>query len=352
MSESTPADASSRKPHRWIAVVLGIVVVIGGTGLAWYLGSSHDTGNVPVSQSPTPTEESQVPSLEPPVLSPEPSTATPSPLVCDPGALTRISITLSTDAADMDLAASITKIRVDASGFPGNVTHAASIAVDICQEMTDEDVTWLTGWLTHSGDFSIHQVLGQVSVYDNSLVPSPGSDLSRVDADLAAKLAWRPSADDLTGVGDQGWCGSHPGFTTLDPALGSGLICDTEQQITYLVGPTLMDGTDVESAYSPTGNEMAILDGPSIIAQWTNKGAFTIFAATDYIRNQVSPQNTMAIILDGVVLGASTVMEAIDVPALNFTAPGLTERDVPMLAAVVGHSQTPMNFQLVNWVRD
>lgn len=346
----------ARKKSPWIALFIALftaIALIPGVSGALYVKSHPVMGIAPSQGIPVPGVEPLTPWITP---SPPP----PPPPDCGPEDQIRVSWTLGIDFDDTQRAVSLIKARVNAAGFSSTVkaNNATDISVDICQNMTDDDIAWLTPWLTNSGEFSIRQVLGQLNPNNSAItVPAPGYGLSGVDADLAAKLEWRPSAADLNLGNDPDWCDSHPEFIPLDHVVQAGFVCDPQQQLPYLLGPSLLDGSDVASAYLPDGTEMAVLEGPSIMVKLTDQGNTLLRDSTQYIKGQKPPQNMTSIVLSGVSLGSGLVMDSISGPVnIGTYSPiergaRLTERDAPMLAAVIGFSQIPIHIELLDCER-
>jgi len=269
--------------------------------------------------------------------------------VCDQKAQVVVSITLGIGSVDAGTAVGVLAPRVEAAGFVADVKgQGARVTVDVCQAITDEQVTWLLGWLTNSGQFGIHQVLGQADGSSTVFpVPGAGSDTSGLDAALAAKLGWRPAAADLAGFTRFDLCASKASMVVLDAGLGSGVVCDASRGVLALVGPRLLDGGVVESAVVAASGQAT----PGITVKWTAEGAAGVGSVTGYLMKQASPQDRLALVLGGVLLTAPEVKDAIDTRELQIMVSDMSQQDVAVLAVVLAHSSTPVPFELVDWHR-
>ena len=282
-------------------------------------------------------------------LTPSP-VATPTGPACASDATTWVSVTLATDAGDIDAAVGIISYRVDATGVPATV-HAGDgshVVIDVCEQIADSDLSWMLGWVTHAGDLTFHQVLAQATVYSpDFVVPGPGTDSSDLDPGLADKLGWRPTADEVSGVHYGDVCPSDGGWFQRDPVTGTGFICDSAQQAADLLGPTLVDGMVVGSAYAPD-KAHNLLTTPSVSIEFVPPLIHDYWSVAGYLMSQPAPRNQFATVLDGVVINSPVSMANVEVPRVLMGVAGLTEKDAPVLAAVIATSQTPMTFDVVD----
>ncbi|MCL2737053.1 MAG: hypothetical protein FWD75_10590 [Propionibacteriaceae bacterium] len=281
-------------------------------------------------------------------LTPSP-VATPVGPACASDATTWVSVTLATDAGDINAAVGVISYRVDAAGVPANVhaTDGSHVVIDVCEQIADSDLTWMVGWVTHAGDLTFHQVLAQATVYSpDFVVPGPGTDSSDLDPVLADKLGWRPTADEVSGVHYGDVCPSDGGWFQRDPVTGTGFICDSAQQVADLLGPTLVDGMVVGSADAVDAAH-SWLGVSSIAIGLEPPRAHDYWSSADYLMSQPGPRNQLAMALDGVVISSPVSRMDVGTSPIAIGVAGLTEKDAPALAAVIATSQTPMTFDVV-----
>ena len=268
---------------------------------------------------------------------------------CSTGAQTWVSITLMTDASDMDRAIGVVSIRAKTLGFSVAVSATDTIiSVDVCQPMSDTDVDWLVKWMTHSSTLSFHQVLSHLDNHGGIDPPEPNPLPAGLDPDLARKFTWRPSSEDWAAINSYDGCQSLRGMVVLDPDLLTGLACNGDKQFMYLLGPAIMDGAAAESSASDR-----LGPSPWVGINLTPDAISAFEVITGYLAKQASPLNELALVLDGVVITAPAVLTSETVWQLRIPSNDLSAEDAAVMEALFGTSQIQMSFEImdIQWAR-
>jgi preprotein translocase subunit SecD len=98
----------------------------------------------------------------------------------------------------------------------------------------------------------------------------------------------------------------------------------------YVLGPVIVDGTDVERASAQLEQQSDL--GWSVSIELTTGAAEAIKAATQVAARSLDPQNEIAIILDGRIASSPRVFEPIPNGKLIITG-GFTETEAKALAS-------------------
>jgi preprotein translocase subunit SecD len=191
--------------------------------------------------------------------------------------------------------------------------------------------------------------------------PSPSADPARqraVTEGLRPRTAGSPSAGTATGTDEEGAADAalRQRFSVLDCSKGqrpateaqaanrprdSVVACgaggDGSPPVKYALGPTAVDGTRVASAEAvhdeQTGNWAVSLDFDSL-------GARQFSAVTADLSTRQSPENQFAIVLDGAVISAPSVGQALTGGTAEISG-SFTRTSAEELAANLGSGALP-----------
>ncbi|MFF3262254.1 protein translocase subunit SecD [Streptomyces sp. NPDC002932] len=116
--------------------------------------------------------------------------------------------------------------------------------------------------------------------------------------------------------------------------------CDQDGSAKYVLGPAEVDGTDVNSAKAAINQQ----SGAWIVQmEFTGGGAKKFQKTTGKLAQQQSPQNQFAIALDGEVVSAPSVKEALSANAE--ISGSFTQQSAEDLANVLSYGALPLSFQ-------
>ncbi|MFG2599889.1 protein translocase subunit SecD [Streptomyces sp. NPDC048462] len=116
--------------------------------------------------------------------------------------------------------------------------------------------------------------------------------------------------------------------------------CEQDGSAKYVLGPAEVDGTDVDSAKAAINQQT----GQWIVQmEFTGGGAKKFQKTTGKLAQQQSPQNQFAIALDGEVVSAPSVKEALSANAE--ISGSFTQQSAEDLANVLSYGALPLSFQ-------
>lgn len=116
--------------------------------------------------------------------------------------------------------------------------------------------------------------------------------------------------------------------------------CDQDGSAKYVLGPAQVDGTDVDSAKAAINQN----NGQWIVQmEFTGSGAKKFQKITGTLAQQQEPQNQFAIALDGEVVSAPSVKEALSANAE--ISGSFTQQSAEDLANVLSYGALPLSFQ-------
>lgn len=119
--------------------------------------------------------------------------------------------------------------------------------------------------------------------------------------------------------------------------------CDRDSGKKYLLGPAAVVGSDVKSAKS-----QLVTDGEwAVDLDFTTRGSAKFAAVTATLSQQVTPANEFAIVLDGDVLSAPMVQQAITGGEAQITG-NLTRRRAVDLAALISSGALPVRLTVAS----
>ncbi|MCX5139014.1 MULTISPECIES: protein translocase subunit SecD [unclassified Streptomyces] len=116
--------------------------------------------------------------------------------------------------------------------------------------------------------------------------------------------------------------------------------CEQDGSAKYVLGPAEVDGTDVDSAKAAINQQT----GQWIVQmEFTGSGAKKFQKTTGKLAQQQQPQNQFAIALDGEVVSAPSVSEALSANAE--ISGSFTQQSAEDLANVLSYGALPLSFQ-------
>ncbi|MGC5396924.1 protein translocase subunit SecD [Streptomyces sp. DT20] len=116
--------------------------------------------------------------------------------------------------------------------------------------------------------------------------------------------------------------------------------CEQDGSAKYVLGPAAVDGTDVDSAKAAINQQ----SGQWIVQMgFTGGGAKKFQKITGTLAQQQEPQNQFAIALDGEVVSAPSVREALSADAE--ISGSFTQQSAEDLANVLSYGALPLSFQ-------
>jgi len=156
-----------------------------------------------------------------------------------------------------------------------------------------------------------------------------------------------------TGTPDPATAALEKKFTALDctdkearAAAGDGVkpedstvACSSEGDAKYLLGPAEVSGTDVDDAKAQFDQQRGIW---LVSMEFTDKGSKKFQTITKKLSTQQSPQNQFAISLDGEVVSAPQVNEALSGSAE--ISGSFTQQSAEELANVLSYGALPLSF--------
>ncbi|MFF9686618.1 protein translocase subunit SecD [Streptomyces sp. NPDC014623] len=175
-------------------------------------------------------------------------------------------------------------------------------------------------------------------------------DTTPTPAAGAAGAADTPAA---TGTPDPATAALEKKFTALDctdpsarAKAGDGVkpedptvACSSEGDAKYLLGPAEVSGTDVDDAKAQFDQQRGIW---LVSMEFTDKGSKKFQSITKKLSTQQSPQNQFAISLDGEVVSAPQVNEALSGSAE--ISGSFTQQSAEDLANVLSYGALPLSF--------
>jgi preprotein translocase subunit SecD len=175
----------------------------------------------------------------------------------------------------------------------------------------------------------------------NTPVPTPQIDPSlltppiqaaTLDEDLAARFAALDCADSqvLAGGG-------------LDDETAYLVTCEEDGSYKYVLAPAALSGTDIESAIAGLPQQGA--GGWQVDLTMTSDGAKKFAEITTQLATQQSPQNQFGIVLDGLVVSAPAVNEAILGGSATISG-SFTVEEAKALAQVLKYGALPLTLQV------
>lgn len=211
------------------------------------------------------------------------------------------------------------------------------------------------------GELRFRPVLAQESVGVQTPVPQPSASPEQgraatdaLRADVSASAQASPSA----GEGDAVLAALQAKYAAMDCSSdhadtetaqdadpdAATIACDSDRvsgqpPTKYLLGPAVLTGSEVASARATL--DTAGGAGWTILLDFTSAGAAKFAAATTRLAQNQSPQNQFAIVIDGAVLSAPAVSQALTGGTAEISG-NLTEKEAKALAAKLNSGSLPV----------
>ncbi|RLP11504.1 protein translocase subunit SecD [Propionibacterium australiense] len=157
-------------------------------------------------------------------------------------------------------------------------------------------------------------------------------------ADFESRLNWMPSQQDLTDFA--AWDCNQATPDVEDQPL---FACSEDGQYKYLLGPVLISGENVSDATAGVPqNEVSWV----VNLDFDETGADQFGEATTYLATQQSPRNQFAIVLDGQVISAPQVSEAIVSGSAQISGGNINQESATALASQLKYGALPIAFDV------
>ncbi|MFZ2625316.1 MAG: protein translocase subunit SecD [Propionibacterium sp.] len=156
--------------------------------------------------------------------------------------------------------------------------------------------------------------------------------------DFSKLLAWQPSTQDDTDFANFNCGDSFPNVS--DQAL---FACSEDGTTKYLLGPELISGTHVTDAQAaiPQGEVAWVVS-----LKFDSEGTDRFSKATTQLAQQTSPMNQFAIVLDGKVVSAPSVSQAITGGSAEISGGNINESSSKALANELKFGALPVSFDV------
>ncbi|SPF67058.1 Protein translocase subunit SecD [secD] [Propionibacterium ruminifibrarum] len=157
-------------------------------------------------------------------------------------------------------------------------------------------------------------------------------------ADFEGRLNWTPSQQDYTDFAS--WDCDQATPDVEDQPL---FACSEDGQYKYLLGPVLISGENVTDATAGVPqNEVSWV----VNLDFDETGADEFGQATTYLATQQSPLNEFAIVLDGEVISAPQVSEAIVSGSAQISGGNINQETATTLANQLKYGALPIAFDV------
>jgi preprotein translocase subunit SecD len=163
-----------------------------------------------------------------------------------------------------------------------------------------------------------------------------GASTTADSATMATLLEWTPSTQDTTDFTNY-QCGDTFPDVSTEPLI----TCDQDKQNKYLLGPVLIRGTEVTRAVAEIPQNSVSWQ---ISLGFSDTGRQQFGQVTTAISQLTSPENQFGIVLDGEVVSAPSVSEAITTGQASITSSTFTQKTATQLANVLSFGKLPVKF--------
>lgn len=120
--------------------------------------------------------------------------------------------------------------------------------------------------------------------------------------------------------------------------------CDSTNTNKYLLGPTAIAGTELTGASASIGQGNSL--GWQVNLSLNGTGATQFQNVTGVLATRQAPQNMFAIVLDGNVVSAASVSQAIPGGQAEISGGGINQQTAQSLANVLRYGQLPLAFDI------
>jgi preprotein translocase subunit SecD len=120
--------------------------------------------------------------------------------------------------------------------------------------------------------------------------------------------------------------------------------CSEDNTVKYLLGPTVIEGTKVTDATAGMGQQGSL--GWQVNLDFNAEGSQQFEEVTGTLATRSEPQNQFAIVMDGGVISAPSVDQAIPGGSATISGGGITQESAQSLANVLKYGSLPLAFEI------
>ena len=178
-----------------------------------------------------------------------------------------------------------------------------------------------------------------VKIAPAKTTPKPKVDASRLAPPIQSKTVTKAFAENFSALN----CANSPVLEggKIDDPNKYLITCSKDGAAKYILTPAALSGADVQSATANLPTQGA--GGWQVDLTMTTKGAKTFAEVTKYLYKQKEPQNQLAIALDGLVVSAPRINEAILGGNAQITG-SFTADEAKNLAEVLKYGALPVSL--------
>jgi len=151
-------------------------------------------------------------------------------------------------------------------------------------------------------------------------------------------LKWTPSDRDNTDFANF-QCGDNFPDVTDQPLIA----CDETGTYKYLLGPVLINGSDVTRATAGIPQNSVSWE---VELEFNSNGGDRFYTVTGHLNEQTSPQNQFGIVLDGQVISAPSVTKGAIAGGRASISGSFTQESATSLANVLSYGALPLSFDV------
>jgi len=278
---------------------------------------------------------------------------------------TQIVMEADTDGAtptdeQMAQAVEIIRQRVDASGvseaqittqgsdnlvvaLPGNPDQAQRERIEASAQMQLRPVLYAsnpaTTFVGDDGESTPYPTPDPTLADEPTAEPTDPSDLNWVtDKMYAEMLAYNCEAED-----------NDPAHAPHDEPL---ITCEADGSAKYILGPVEIDGSDIVDAQAgvnqDNGSWLVSIDFDKSASDGEKSGADKFAEISQRLVNLTGVQNQFAFVLDGNVISAPGMNQAITGGSAQISGGGITEESAKVLADQLRFGALPMTFNVIS----
>jgi len=156
--------------------------------------------------------------------------------------------------------------------------------------------------------------------------------------ELAELLQWTPSDRDNTDFANFK-CGDKFPDVTDQPLIA----CDEDGLYKYLLGPVLINGSDVTRATAGVPQNSVSYE---VSLEFNANGGARFYTVTAHLNEQTSPQNQFGIVLDSKVISAPEVTKGAISGGRASISGNFTQASATSLANVLSYGALPLSFEV------
>ncbi len=155
-------------------------------------------------------------------------------------------------------------------------------------------------------------------------------------------INWQPSQQDLSDFAKFN-CPRDPKVYP-DVADQPLFACNDANTEKYLLGPTVIEGTKVTNASAGIGQQGSL--GWQVNLDFNSAGSSQFEKVTGVLATRSQPENQFAIVLDGAVISAPSVSQAIPGGRATISGGDINQQSAQALANVLKYGSLPLAFEI------